>query len=257
MRPYILVMAILLFLKNVHGAGYRHVTVNKKRETSFYISLGLLFPYNTSLQKLSTLQLDDIDPNSPILNLILDSEGTPAIPYMIKEGSKETPFFFNNKRIGAGVTLGYKSAYFWRTDIFLDFTTATRSIALPKVHWDSSDPTSIGGDSVPTTIDFTLRQFALLFNIFIDFDNITNFTPFIGAGAGFASNQGFVQIVSDKIYREPDRGLVSRVYLTYELKWGVRLGSRKAFTNLEFFHRKTPKIEYYTKGVRVNFGFRI
>jgi hypothetical protein len=58
-------------------------------------------------------------------------------------------------------------------------------------------------------------------------------------------------------YQEPNNSLTDQANFTYELKGGLKIGSRKAYMDFEGFYRNTPGLSLTSVGAAVKVGFRI
>lgn len=252
---------ITTFFLNANGVGYRHVNVNKSRESSFYIAINLGIPLTNKVGNYDNLKLnvENINASSPISELLNESvfqDGSSVSPIHQLSGKATA---LNTKKFIADVSLGYKSAYLLRTDLSIDFFTASRVIPLgiKSSAWDA-----LFGGRVPDNIEVASRQLAFLLNLYLDFDNRTIFTPYFGVGGGFSLNKLYLQTSWDgdgtgTTDRAPDLDMFSRIYFTYEIKGGFLIGNRKVFTDFQVFRRRTPKLTMDSIGFKIGAGFRV
>jgi opacity protein-like surface antigen len=245
MRLVILLTSIVLSLK-AEAFEYRHKDVKRAGTHSFYISIGFIMPLTNNVANLKSL-------NPTLADDITDSN-TNSFTEMFNDVDGKKEISFASKKIGGLMSVGYKMPYFLRTEIKLDFTTFSRYYKASNAQFQ---PTY--DDIKIYEAYLTIRQLALMGNLYIDFDNSTAFTPYLGFGVGRTSNQ-IITIIGDgdkQKFRFNKSGLLSNLANTYELNVGLLIGSRRAFVDIEGFQRNTPEFKIKTKGVRFKASFMI
>lgn len=193
----------------------------------------------------------NINPNSEVGQVLTVIPGTmPGNPFGV------TSMTFDYRKLGAVLAIGYKTGYLIRTDVKLDFLTASKNI--PFTGKISITPSGSGSAIVVDAINAVVRQLSLMLSLYLDLDNQSILTPYIGSGVGIASTQiyGSVEAGIGK-YAAPPSSLLSNFRLIYELKGGLRIGDRKAFLDIEYFIRKSPSIAFKSSGIKAVIGFRI
>lgn len=243
---FAILLILLAFSLRVEAFEYRHKDVKRAGTHSFYISIGFIMPLKNNVANLKSF--------NPILADDLTDSNTGSFTQMFEDVDSNKEMNFASKKIGGLMSLGYKMPYFLRTEIKFDFTTFSR-------YYNASDsqfqPTY---DNVKIYDAYlTIRQMALMGNLYIDFDNSTAFTPYLGFGVGQTSNQ-IITVISDKDKEKfsfKKSGLFSNLTNTYEVNVGLLIGSRRAFLDIEGFQRNTPEFKIKTKGVRLKASFII
>lgn len=235
---------ISLFITNsVFASEFRHTGIKAKKQDYYYIGIGLIFPLTNKTTDFSTFKIK-VNPESEIGSTLIDSN-------VDLTESTDGEVSFPAQKIGGSAFLGYKTKSPFRYDIKIDFLTFTKLFQVQR-------PSFLFSDGYTGEIKLTVRQLALMGNLYIDLDNDTSFTPYVGVGGGFAFTQAtFIYELDGKTFQEPDTSLIDRANFLYELKTGIKIGSSKAYVDFEGFYRKTPQLKLNTKGVILKVGFRI
>jgi opacity protein-like surface antigen len=243
---FAILLILLAFSLRVEAFEYRHKDVKRAGTHSFYISIGFIMPLKNNVANLESL--------NPLLVDDLTDSNTGSFNQMFDDVNDKKGINFASKKIGGLMSLGYKMPYFLRTEIKLDFATFSRYYKASKTQFQ---PTY--DDIKIYEAYLTIRQIALMGNLYIDFDNSTAFTPYLGFGLGQTSNQ-IITIIGDgdkEKFSFKESGLFSNLTNTYELNVGLLIGSRRAFVDIEGFQRNTPEFKIKTKGVRFKASFII
>lgn len=236
----------LVFSYSAFGYNYRHPEANRVGSGSYYFGIGLLVPFKNEGSDLSKFKLD-IPTNVAVGSVIEVNQ----IEY--KTGS----LTFHSSNMSAIAFVGYKFPYFLRTDFKADFTTFAHNYPV------TCDGTCVGISNFVETrkLAFTIRQLSLIGSGYFDLDNRTPFTPYVGIGGGISFTEAVFILSKLKPdsngYEEPDSSLFDKVYLTYEFKTGVTIGSRKMFADIEYNIKHTPAIKLVSHSVGIKFAFRI
>ena len=233
----------LFIINSAFAYEFRHVGIKAQKQDYYYIGIGLILPLTNKTTDFSTFEIN-INPNSEIGTTLSDNKIDLT---EVTAGEISFPA----QKIGGSAFLGYKTKSAFRYDAKIDFLTFTKVFQVQR-------PSSLFSDGYIGEIKLTVRQLALMGNLYIDLDNDTSFTPYVGAGAGFGFTQAtFIYQLDDKTFQEPDTSLTDRANFLYELKTGIKLGSNKAYVDFEGFYRKTPQLKLNTKGLILKVGFRI
>lgn len=226
--------AIHFIMLNSDASEFRHKNAKQSNEGYKYVVIALSMPLSNSLNDVSALFNPDIYANSD---------------YDFK--NKDT---YPNNKIGGMAGIGVKMPFFFRIEAKLDFLTFTRKI----------DKTISFDDVEYTDTQFIIRQFGPMVSLYLDLDNNTFFTPYIGGGGGFMFTQGLFRSYNDGsgildsfLYDKEEKHLTNKGYLTYEMNAGLNLGSKAYSISIEGFVRKTPKIKLESRGVMVKVNFQI
>lgn len=238
------IFAVCLFFNlSAFAYDYRHVDIARARTGSYYLGIGLGMPITNKTDDLSTFNMQ-IDPATNIA-AVIDQYN---INYQTGSAT------FDSSRVSGSAFIGYKFPYFLRTDFKIDFTTFSKDYQVVPAP-------GIGGAGQSQTLKFTVRQFALLANGYLDLDNRTPFTPYIGAGAGIGFTSTVFTLGSitpgSSSEEEPDGSIFDKAHFVYELKGGIIIGSRKMFLDLEYIMRNTPALNLTSSGFAVKVAFRI
>ena len=229
----------LFFNLSAFAYDYRHVDIARAKTGSYYLGVGLGMPLTNKTTDLSTFNIQ-IDPATNIAAVINQYN----INYQTGSAT------FDSSRIAGNAFIGYKFPYFFRTDFKIDFTTFSKDYQVVP-----------DGTNQSQTLKFTVRQFALIANGYLDLDNRTPFTPYIGAGGGVAFTSAVFTLGSvtpgSSSEEEPDGSIFDKAHFVYELKGGVLIGSRRMFLDLEYIVRNTPALKLTSSGFSVKVAFRI
>lgn len=235
----------LLFGFSAFGYQYRHVEPDRVKSGSYYFGIGLGVPITNKSSDISSFKIQLT--NETVIGNIIEQNN---INY--RTGSMG----FNSSRIAGSAFVGYKFPYYFRTDLKVDFTTFSEDYKVL-----GQNVPEIGNITTPRILKYTVRQFALIGNVFLDLDNSTPFTPYVGAGSGVAFTSTVFTLSQitpgGESYEEPDVSIFSNPRLVYELKAGILIGSRKMFVDLEYNFRNTPGLKLKSSGVTAKIAFRI
>jgi hypothetical protein len=230
----------LLFVNSVFASEFRHTGIKSKKQDYYYLGIGLIFPFANKTTDFSSFKVK-VNPDSEIGVAFTDSK------FKLKDVTSGE-MTFPAQKIGGSAFLGYKTKSPLRYDFKIDFLTFTKLFQVQR-HLN---------DGYLGDIKLTVRQLAFMGNLYLDLDNSTSFTPYVGAGGGFSFTQAtFIYELDNAVFQEPDSSLTDRANFLYELKAGIKIGSNKAYVDFEGFYRKTPQLKLNTKGVILKVGFRI
>jgi opacity protein-like surface antigen len=245
MRITVLIF-LFIFTTQAQAFEYRHKEVKRGNISSFYITIGFVLPTKNTISGLS--KIDVTNPND--LFLVPNGFEEMADDIILKKNVN-----FASKKIGGMMAFGYKTPYLLRTDLKIDFITFSRNYKTST----PQDPDTYGDSSTKIyQAYFTERQMGVIGSLYIDLDNSTIFTPYVGFGLGQTFNQ-LVTILegTDESFSLKKKDLTSNIKTTYEISAGVLIGSRKAFVDISLFQRKTPKLEIVSKGIKLTASFAI
>lgn len=232
-------IAFIMFVTTANAYTFRHRNVNKTTEGYYYIMIGLALPLTNKADNASNLGAN-VSSGTPLGNIIINDGLNP----------QNGPITFPAKKIGVMTAIGYQSPYFFRTDFKIDFLNFARTYYMPQ---PTFLPVVKDGK-----IDFIVRQLGFIGSVYLDLENPTFITPYIGVGAGGVTTQAiFSATVSGQSTQEPGTSIISNLSFAYELKAGMKFGPKTAFLDIEAFIRKTPTYELETRGVMIKAGFRI
>ncbi len=124
--------------------------------------------------------------------------------------------------VGGGLFVGYDFYHKFDVPVRTEIEYALRS------DWTGDDDYFIDTDKV--TLDVKVNVQTLLFNVYYDFRNSSNFTPYVGAGVGMAFVRGFA---SADIYNAAgvhEAHASAEAYST-EFAWQIGAGVAYAITD--------------------------
>ncbi len=230
MRFFIFYYIVFVFTAN--SFSYRHKEVNKAGVHSLYIGIGIVFPLKNKTQDSSLMKIP-----------------TTGIEIIDITVGKNKALSFPAKKIGGVASIGYKMPYFLRLEGKFDFSTFSKEFL------------NLNQDTDYDRAYLKVRQIGILLNAYIDLDNPTIFTPYIGGGAGLVLNQvsasleNYITISSTETLER--KGLLASPYFGYETNAGMIIGSRRIFIDIEGYKRNIPAIKLETRGIRLKAGFII
>jgi opacity protein-like surface antigen len=238
MQKFILLFAFLIVSFKAFGFEYRHK--NAKRPTQgqyYYISAGLVLPFTNKIDDVSKL-------NSGILQIE---------PFANAFAPTSGEMNFPAKKIGGMASIGYKFTYIIRVDLKIDYTTYSKNYTFPP-------NTDYSGRSVENG-DFTVRQIGFIPTIYLDLDNTSSFTPYVGFGYGLAYTSAIGVLNSNKNSNNNNsvniEGGSFKMHPAYELKAGFKFGNKVAYLDIEAFIRKTQSLNLESRGFILKIVFPI
>ncbi len=233
----------LFIINSTFAYEFRHVGIKAQAQDYYYIGIGFTLPLSNKVEDVSSFKVS-INPGSEIG---LAFEESNVNLQDVTSGEMTFPA----QKIGGSAFLGYKTKSPFRYDVKIDFLTFTKVFQVQR-------QATLFSDGYIGEIKLTVRQLGLTGNLYIDLDNDTSFTPYVGAGAGVGFAQAmFIYDFDNNVFQEPESSLTDKANFLYELKTGIKIGSRKAYVDFEGFYRKTPQLKLNTKGLILKVGFRI
>ncbi len=125
--------------------------------------------------------------------------------------------------VGGGIFVGYDFYYKFDVPLRAELEYALRS------DWTGDEDYAIGTERV--NLDAKVNVQTLLFNVYYDFRNSSDFTPYIGAGVGMAFVRGFATADVYDINTGARTAHVSAEGYSTEFAWQVGAGVSYAFTD--------------------------
>jgi hypothetical protein len=236
----------IVYSVSSHAKEYRHLNIDRRDTGFYYVKVALQVPLTNDVTQVEKMQI--VIPEFSELNEI----GIAGDWATKNTGS----YGFPANKIGASFSIGFKTSYYSRFEVKVDFMTASKKLYFPPE--PSFFDQLLELENPDSFYRITTRHLGIIPGFYLELDNPSRFTPYIGVGAGIALTQSFISYdTGDSLVMEPDSTMFDRVLFAYEYKGGIRIGTKKVFVDLEGAIRKIPGLTLTMKTVALGIGFRI